>query len=86
MNLKESYRYANYLDNLYETAQRHLYDKAFTTTTKQNHLRKKANSDAVDEIIEVPKSYDVDYTPNDVPKRNLLLMLSLLPRPVLKST
>ena len=66
MNLKKSYRYANYLDNLYETAQRHLYDKAFTTTTKQNHLRKKANSDAVDEIIEVPKSYDVDYTPNDV--------------------
>lgn len=41
MNLKESYRYANYLDNLYETAQRHLYDKAFTTTTKQNHLRKR---------------------------------------------
>ena len=66
MNLKESYRYANYLDNLYETAQKHLYDKAFTTTTKQNHLRQKANSDATDEIIEVPKSYDVDYTPNDV--------------------
>lgn len=66
MNLKESYRYANYLDNLFETVQKHLYDKAFTTTTTQKHLRQKANSDANDEIVEVPKSHDVEYTPNDV--------------------
>lgn len=66
MNLKESYRYANYLDNLLNTAYRYLQNKGFVTTTKQNHLRSKANSEAVDEIVEVQKPYDVDFTPNDV--------------------
>lgn len=66
MNLKESYRYANYLDTLLNTAYRHLQNKGFVTTTKQNHLRSKANSEASDEIVEVQKPYDVDFTPNDV--------------------
>lgn len=66
MNLKESYRYANYLDTLLNTSYRYLQNKGFVTTTKQNHLRSKANSEAVDEIIDVQKPYDVDFTPNDV--------------------
>lgn len=66
MNLKESYRYANYLDTLLSTAYHYLQNKGFTTTTKQNHLRSKANSEASDEIVEVQKPYDVDFTPNDV--------------------
>lgn len=66
MNLKESYRYANYLDTLLNTAYRHLQNKGFVTTTKQNHLRSKANSEASDEIVEVQKPYDVDFTPNDI--------------------
>lgn len=66
MNLKESYRYANYLDTLLNTAYRYLQTKGFTTTTKQNHLRSKANSEASDEIVEVQKPYDVEFTPNDV--------------------
>ena len=66
MNLKESYRYANYLDALLNTAYRYLQNKGFTTTTKQNHLRSKANSEASDEIVEVQKPYDVEFTPNDV--------------------
>lgn len=66
MNLKESYRYANYLDTLLNTAYRYLQNKGFTTTTKQNHLRSKANSEAGDEIVEVQKPYDVEFTPNDV--------------------
>ena len=66
MNLKESYRYANYLDTLLSTAYRYLQNKGFTTTTKQNHLRSKANSEASDEIVEVQKPYDVDFNPNDV--------------------
>ena len=44
MNLKESYRYANYLDSLLSTAYRYLQNKGFVTTTKQNHLRSKANN------------------------------------------
>ena len=66
MNLKESYRYANFLDKLLTTAYTYLNNKGFTTSTKQNHLRSKANPDATDEIIEVQKPYDVDFTPNNV--------------------
>lgn len=66
MNLKESYRYANYLDNLLSTAYSYLQNKGFTTTTKQNHLRSKANSEASDEVVDVQKPYDVEFTPNDV--------------------
>ena len=66
MNLKESYRYANYLDTLLNTAYHYLQNKGFVTTTKQNHLRSKANSEAVDEVIDVQKPYDVDFSPNDI--------------------
>lgn len=66
MNLKESYRYANYLDRLLITADTYLRNKGFVTTTEQNHLRSKANPDAQDEKIEVQKPYDVDFTPNDI--------------------
>ena len=66
MNLKESYRYANYLDTLLNTAYRYLQNKGFVTTTKQNHLRSKANNEATDEVIDVQKPYDVDFTPNNV--------------------
>ena len=66
MNLKESYRYANYLDALLNTAYRYLQNKGFVTTTKHNHLRSKANSEATDEVIELQKPYDVDFTPNTV--------------------
>lgn len=66
MNLKESYRYANYLDKLLNTAYYYLQNNGFVTTTKQDHLRSKANSEAVDEVIEVQKPYDVDFTPNAV--------------------
>lgn len=66
MNLKESYRYANYLDRLLMTADTYLRNKGFVTTTEQNHLRSKANPDAQDEKIEVQKPYDVDFTPNDI--------------------
>lgn len=66
MNLKESYRYANYLDTLLNTAYRYLQDGGFVTTTNQKHLRSKANSEANDETIEVLKPYDVDFSPNEV--------------------
>ena len=66
MNLKESYRYANYLDSLLNTSYTYLRNKGFVTTTKENHLRSKANVDAQDEIVEVQKPFDVDFTPNQV--------------------
>lgn len=66
MNLKESYRYANYLDKLLETAYLYLRNKGFITNTQQEHMRKKANFDAVDETVVVQKPYDVEFTPMDV--------------------
>lgn len=66
MNLKESYRYANYLDELLSTAYTYLRNKGFVTTTVEEHLRKQSNPDVKNETIEVQKPFDVEFTPNDV--------------------
>lgn len=66
MNLKESYRYANYLDGLLSTAYTYLRNKGFVTTTVEEHLRKQSNPDVENETIEVKKPFDVEFAPNDV--------------------
>ena len=66
MNLKESYRYANYLDGLLSTAYTYLRNKGFVTTTVEEHLRKKSNPDVENETIEVQKPFDVEFSPNNV--------------------
>lgn len=67
MNLKESYRYANFLEGLLNVAENYLYKDDFVTTTKEDHLRSKANKDAEDELgVVVAKQIDVDFTPNQV--------------------
>ena len=66
MNLKESYRYANYLDGLLSTAYAYLRNKGFVTTIVEEHLRKQSNPDVENETIEVQKPFDVEFSPNDV--------------------
>lgn len=66
MNLKESYRYANFLNNLLAKAYEYLNNKSFVTTTVQEHMRSKVNPDASNEILTVVKPYDVEFTPNDI--------------------
>ena len=66
MNLKESYRYANYIDGLLSTAYTYLRNKGFVTTTVEEHLRKQSNPDVENETIEVQKPFDVEFSPNDV--------------------
>lgn len=66
MNLKESYRYANYLDSLLRRAYTYLGNTGFVTTIVEEHLRSKSNPDVDDETIEVQKPYDVEFTPNQV--------------------
>lgn len=63
MVLKEAYRYQNYLTELINEAKRYLTKGDFITITKQTHNRNKANSDAQDEVIEVPTPYTVEFTP-----------------------
>ena len=66
MNLKESYRYANYLDRLIDEAYSYLQNPGFTSSTTQRHLRSKVNDGAEDETVELQKPYDVDFNTNDV--------------------
>ena len=55
MNLKESFRYQNFLDGLLEAAINSITTREHCLTTTKNHLRSKANPDAEDttEIVEV---------------------------------
>lgn len=66
MILKEAFRYQNYLSRLFVQATDYLSNTHFITTTTQNHCRSKANPDATNEEIIVPKEGKVDYTPNDL--------------------
>lgn len=66
MNLKESFRYQNFLEELLGIAYCYLNNKGFVTTNVETHLRKKADPNAEDETIKTPKPYDVEFTPNDV--------------------
>lgn len=62
MILKEAYRYQNFLTNLISNAQTYLGSGSFVMTTTQRHMKSKANPEATDDL-EVPKSYNVDFTP-----------------------
>lgn len=66
MILKEAFRYQNYLTSLFTQATGYLSREDFITTTTQKHNRTKVNPDAQDEDIVVPKTFTVDYKPNDL--------------------
>ena len=60
MNLKESYRYANFLDTLIGRSINLLNTENFTTVKEQTHLRHKSNPNADNEIVVVPKSFAIE--------------------------
>lgn len=62
MNLKESFRYQNFLDEKLKEARYSLTDGEHCLTTTKTHLRNKANSEAEDitEVVEVD-----EFFPND---------------------
>lgn len=64
MLLKESFRYQNFLTELIRTTTSYLCDCSVVMTTKEEHMRKKANPEAEDETIIVEKT--VEYTANDL--------------------
>ncbi|MDR0858939.1 MAG: hypothetical protein LBN97_07910 [Oscillospiraceae bacterium] len=53
MNLKDSFRYQNYLENLLRIAGEYLSEPVYVTKVKREHLRSAANPGAKDEILEV---------------------------------
>lgn len=66
MNLKEAFRYQNFLDELLGTAYSYLNNKNFVVSTVETHLKSQVNPDAKDEVIKIQKPYDVEFTPNDL--------------------
>ena len=55
MNLKDAFRYMNYLKDKNNAATNLLYDNTIVMTTKETHLRNKKNPDVGDEVIENAK-------------------------------
>lgn len=65
MILKDAYRYQKCLSTMIGQAETLLLNNSFVTSTTQKHNRKKANSEAEDEIIEVDKPI-TDFTAMNV--------------------
>ncbi len=52
MNLKESFRYQNYLTTLFSEVSSYLNNRRNLVRVRQDHLRKSANPDAQDETVD----------------------------------
>lgn len=62
MNLKESFRYQNFLDKMMRAASTSIYNRDHALTITKTHNKSKANPDAVD----VTETVEVDaFYPND---------------------
>lgn len=66
MNLKEAFRYMNFLENLMYEGFTFLDTEEFVTRTKEIHLRSKTNPDIEDEVIEDANPSEVDFNANTV--------------------
>lgn len=62
MNLKESFRYQNFLENMMSEASSSLTSREHSLTITKKHLRNKANADAqdMDETVDVGEFYKND--------------------------
>lgn len=64
MNLKESFRYQNRIDEWIEKTTEYLVYPQNIMKKTQEHMRKKANIDATDEIIDCTKDREIPYEVN----------------------
>ena len=64
MNLKESFRYHNYLESLMEAAQRYLSAPGNVTKTIQKHMRNKVNQEAQDEELDATPERSIECDNN----------------------
>lgn len=55
MNLKESFRYQNYLGTLFSSITSYLHDRRNLTCVQQVHMRASANPDTQDEVVDASK-------------------------------
>lgn len=66
MNLKESFQYMNFLENLLGKVNILLNRKEFVTTTTEHHMRSVMCANDVDEKITVPKRSDYTFEPTEI--------------------
>lgn len=66
MYLKEAFRYQNFLNRLVDRTTSYLSNQNYITKTTQEHLRKKANSEAEDETVEVVVDRPFECTNNQL--------------------
>lgn len=66
MNLKESFQYMNFLENLLGKVNTLLNRRDFVTTTVENHMRSAMCANDVDEKITVPKRSDYTFEPTEI--------------------
>ena len=66
ISLKKSFELQNYLNGLYSAALGILMMQDNTTTTKQEHLRKKVYAEAEDETITKPKRNEFEFSINEL--------------------
>lgn len=66
ITLKKSFELQNYLKSLYNMALGILMCQENVTSTKQFHYRKKAYSEAEDEVVDKPKRYESGHSINDL--------------------
>lgn len=66
MNLKEAFRYQNFLDRTIENVTDYLDNNQNVTKITQNHLRKKANQDAENENINTTSERKIQLSVNSI--------------------
>ncbi|MDB7829170.1 hypothetical protein [Intestinimonas butyriciproducens] len=66
MYLKEAFRYQNFLADLSEQTMGYLTATRNIMKTTQEHMRKKANPDADDEVIDMTTERTTQYTPDNL--------------------
>lgn len=62
MNLKESFRYQNFLEGLLNTAIRYMSSDTYAMKTTQDHFRSKAVAGAIDENVDLSKDRTLNVT------------------------
>lgn len=68
MNLKEAFRYQNKLNDLIDTVEDYLGESSNVMKTTVEHLRKKANPAAENEIVDTTAEREYPYSINDMMK------------------
>ena len=74
MNIKEAFRYQNYLQKMFDRANGYITSRGNVMRKTQKHLRQKTNPDARDEEIDVTPDRDLDCSPDMVIKYILAII------------